>query len=98
MSRLDDQEIDAALDDLAGWQRDGDEIVRELRLDDFKSVVALVVALAFEAEAANHHPDLDIRYNRLTVRLSTHSEGGITGKDIDLAGAIEHLAGRLSGS
>jgi 4a-hydroxytetrahydrobiopterin dehydratase len=98
MSRLHDEEIEAALGDLAGWQRDGDEIVRELRLDDFKSVVALVVALAFEAEAANHHPDLDIRYNRLAVRLSTHSEGGITRKDIDLAGAIERLAGRLSDS
>ena len=98
MSRLDDQKIRAALADLGGWRRDGDEIVRELRLEDFKSVVALVVAVAFEAEAANHHPDLDIRYNRLAVRLSTHSEGGITRKDIDLAGAIERLAGRHSGS
>ena len=97
MSKLDDQQVTAALAELPGWERHGDEIVRELRLGDFKAVVALVVALAFEAEAADHHPDLDIRYNRLTVRLSTHSEGGITGKDIELAGAVERLAGSAPG-
>ena len=93
MSKLDDEEIAAALERLSEWERQGDELVRELRLGDFKAVVALVVALAFEAEAANHHPDLDIRYNRLTVRLSTHSEGGITAKDLELAEVIDRLAG-----
>ena len=98
MTKLDDQEIEAALERMGGWERQGDAIVRELELDDFKAVVALVVALAFEAEAANHHPDLDIRYNRLTVRLSTLSEGGITAKDLELAEAVDRLAGSPGGS
>ncbi len=92
MTRLGDDEINAGLADLAGWDRVGDEIVKEYRLGNFKEAVALVVRLAFEAEAANHHPDLDIRWNRVRVALSTHSEGGITAKDLDLAATVESVA------
>ena len=54
--------------------------------------MAFVVRLSYEAEAANHHPDLDIRWNKVRVALSTHSEGGLTAKDLDLAAAVEALA------
>jgi 4a-hydroxytetrahydrobiopterin dehydratase len=94
MSRLTDDEITEGLADLAGWERSGDEIVKEYRLGNFKDSVAFVVRLSYEAEAANHHPDLDIRWNRVRVALSTHSEGGLTAKDLDLAKAVEALATR----
>ncbi len=92
MAVLSDDEVRQQLEGLDGWSLEGASIVRELRFSDFPEAVAFVVHLAFAAEAADHHPDLDIRYNRLTVRLSTHSEGGITHKDIELAEAIDRLA------
>lgn len=92
MGKLSDEEITAGLAERPGWERSGDEITREYRLGDFKEAVAFVVRLSYEAEAANHHPDLDIRWNRVLVRLSTHSEGGITANDLDLAATIEALA------
>lgn len=92
MSRLSDHEITTGLAELPGWERSGDEIAKEYRLGDFKEAVAFVVRLSYEAEAANHHPDLDIRWNRVRVALSTHSEGGITGKDLALAATVESLA------
>ncbi|MGH9189273.1 MAG: 4a-hydroxytetrahydrobiopterin dehydratase [Acidimicrobiales bacterium] len=94
MAKLTDSELGAALAGLSGWALESGEIVREYRLADFREVVSVVVRLAFEAEAADHHPDLDIRYNRLTVRLSTHSEGGVTTKDVELAGAIDRVAAK----
>lgn len=92
MSRLSDHEITTGLAELPGWERSGDEIAKEYRLGDFKEAVSFVVRLSYEAEAANHHPDLDIRWNRVRVALSTHSEGGITGKDLALAATVESLA------
>ena len=92
MTRLTDDEITSGLASLAGWDRAGEEIVKEYRLGNFKDSVAFVVRLSYEAEAANHHPDLDIRWNRVRVALSTHSEGGLTAKDLDLAAAIEAVA------
>ena len=91
MARLDDDSVRARLDDLPGWELGSGEIVREYRLADFPAAVAFVVRVAFQAEAANHHPDLDLRYNRVRVALSTHSEGGITDKDLELAAAIQEL-------
>ena len=93
MTKLTDEEIRDGLDGLAGWERDGDEVVKEYRFDGFGDAVAFVVGVAFRAEKADHHPDLDIRYNRVRVALSTHSEGGITAKDLALAGEIEAVAG-----
>ncbi|HEV3402410.1 MAG TPA: 4a-hydroxytetrahydrobiopterin dehydratase [Acidimicrobiales bacterium] len=94
MPVLPDDEVRQQLADLPEWALADGQIVREYRLDDFRQTVAFVVRIAFEAEAANHHPDLDLRYNRLHVALSTHSEGGVTPKDLELARAIEALAGR----
>jgi 4a-hydroxytetrahydrobiopterin dehydratase len=92
MALLDDDEVTQALTLLEGWERDGDSLVRELTFPSFRDAVAFVVRLSYEAEAANHHPDLDIRYNKVRVVLSSHSEGGITPKDFDLARAVQHLA------
>ena len=93
MAVLGDDEVGQALRDLEGWEREGDSIVRDLRFSAFPDAVAFVVRLSYEAEAADHHPDIDIRYNKVRVALSTHSEGGITVKDLDLARAIQSLAG-----
>ena len=94
MTVLSDDEVRSALADLEGWEQAGGEIVREVRFDTFPEAVAFVVRVGFVAESADHHPDLDVRYNKVRVALSTHSEGGITDKDVDLARAIQALAGR----
>lgn len=92
MATLADEEIRAALADLPGWELGDGEISREFRLDSFAGAIAFVVRLSYAAEAANHHPDLDIRYSRVCVTLSTHSVGGVTAKDLDLARAIDRIA------
>ncbi len=92
MALLGDDAVRDALADLPGWEGSGREISRELRFADFREAVAFVLRLAFAAEAANHHPDLDIRYNRVRVALSTHSAGGVTAKDVELARAASALA------
>ena len=89
MSVLSDDQVRQELAGIPGWELADGQIVRQYRFDDFRQAVAFVVRVAFEAEAANHHPDLDVRYNRVRVALSTHSEGGITAKDLDLARAVD---------
>jgi 4a-hydroxytetrahydrobiopterin dehydratase len=91
MTLLSEEEIEAALGGLPGWAGGTGEIAKEYRLADFRAAVAFVVRLSYEAEAADHHPDVDIRYNRVRVAVSTHSEGGVTGKDVDLATAVERV-------
>ena len=93
MALLSDDEISARLAAMPGWEHAGGTIRKEYITGDFRRAVAFVVRIAFEAEAANHHPDLDVRYNRVTVALSTHSEGGVTDKDVELASALEGLTG-----
>ena len=92
MTTLGDAEIRAALAELPGWVLEAGEISREYRLDSFGGAIAFVVRLSYAAEAADHHPDLDIRYSRVRVALSTHSEGGVTAQDLDLARTIEGFA------
>ena len=92
MATLSDQEIRTALDGLPGWELVEQAITRQYGLDSFGGAIAFVVRLSYAAEAANHHPDLDIRYDKVRVTLSTHSEGGVTAKDVDLARAIEGFA------
>lgn len=92
MATLADDDIRAALADLPGWELGEREITREYRLGSFAGAIAFVVRLSYAAEAANHHPDLDIRYSRVRVALSTHSEGGVTVQDLDLARTIEGFA------
>lgn len=93
MAALTEDEIRTALDGLPGWELQGGAIRRELRFPAFADAVAFVVRLGFAAEAADHHPDLDVRYNRVTVTLSTHSEGGVTRRDLELARVALDLAG-----
>jgi 4a-hydroxytetrahydrobiopterin dehydratase len=89
---LNDDEITARLGELDGWERDGDSLRKEFKLDDFKGSVDFVNRITPEAEEMNHHPDLEISWNTVTVSLSTHSEGGITGNDFTLAERIDAQA------
>ena len=91
MTLLDDNAIDSALPGL-NWNREGDEIVRTFDCGSFPKALEFVTALGERAEAANHHPDIDIRWKNVTLRLSTHDAGGLTQKDLDLAGEINTLA------
>jgi 4a-hydroxytetrahydrobiopterin dehydratase len=92
MARLSDEEIDERLSGLDGWERDGDAIRRQFELDDFKGSVDFVNRLTPEAEGMNHHPDLEISWNKVTVSITTHSEGGLTENDFELAGRLSRLA------
>jgi 4a-hydroxytetrahydrobiopterin dehydratase len=89
MARLDDDTIATRLGDLPGWEREGDEIVKTFELPTFPEGIAFVTRVADRAEAADHHPDIDIRWRKVRLALSTHSEGGLTDKDFDLAREIE---------
>ncbi|HUA94749.1 MAG TPA: 4a-hydroxytetrahydrobiopterin dehydratase [Acidimicrobiales bacterium] len=84
------EEVDAALAGL-DWERQGDVLVKVVRRDDFAGALALVNAVGELAEAADHHPDIDIRWNTVTLRLTTHSVGGLTAKDLALAAEIDGL-------
>lgn len=86
---LADDQLDAALVGLTEWRLEGTTLVRTAELADFRQAIDVVDRVADIAERSDHHPDIDIRWRTLTFRLSTHSLGGITGKDIDLAGAID---------
>jgi 4a-hydroxytetrahydrobiopterin dehydratase len=92
MARLSDEEIDQQLGGLDGWEREGDAIERTFKLDDFKGSVDFVNRLTPEAEDMNHHPDLAISWNEVTVTITTHSEGGLTANDFELARRIATLA------
>jgi 4a-hydroxytetrahydrobiopterin dehydratase len=89
MSRLDDTGIAQALGQTPGWERAGGEIRRTYRLKDFREALAFVNRVGDLAEGAGHHPDIDIRYSAVTLALSTHSAGGLTAKDFELARAID---------
>jgi 4a-hydroxytetrahydrobiopterin dehydratase len=91
MTKLPDAEITSALATLPGWSRDGDEIVKTFDCGTFAAAVAFVVRVGFFAEQADHHPDLDVRWKRVRVALTTHDAGGLTAKDVDLAREIEGI-------
>ena len=85
-------EVDAALAEQGlRWTRESDELVTSVKLHDFKAALDFVDAVGEAAEAANHHPDIDIRWNTVRLALSTHSAGGLTLLDLALAGAIDQL-------
>ncbi|MDJ0358749.1 4a-hydroxytetrahydrobiopterin dehydratase [Rhodococcus sp. H29-C3] len=88
---LSNAEIDDALSSLPEWSLDDSSITRTVELPTFPAAIQFVSRVATAAEAAGHHPDIDIRWRRLTFTLSTHSEGGLTSKDVDLAREIEKL-------
>jgi 4a-hydroxytetrahydrobiopterin dehydratase len=91
MSLLDTDEITKRLEDLKGWGREGKEICKTFQHEDFAEAIRFVNSVADLAEEANHHPDITINYNKVSLTLATHSEGGLTEKDFDLAGQIERL-------
>jgi 4a-hydroxytetrahydrobiopterin dehydratase len=86
-----------ALDALDGWTGDRDEISRTAELPDFPAAIAVVDRVAEVAEQLNHHPDIDIRWRKLTFRCSTHSAGGVTGLDVQLATRINEIVAGASG-
>jgi len=91
-SRLNDDEIEEKLADLEGWELQRNEITRLFQFPGFPEAIGFVDAVAEIAEKAKHHPDIDIRWNKVRLRLSTHSQGGLTSLDFELAGKINSLA------
>lgn len=91
MTVLTEKEIAASVKAAKGWKLKGDEIVTTVVHDDFVRAMGFVQSVALLAEKANHHPDIDIRWNKVTLALSTHSEGGLTVKDFALAKQINEL-------
>ena len=91
MDTLNPEQIKAALADLREWGFEGEALTRTFRFADFVHSVSFVEHLAEVAEERQHHPDIDIRYNKVTLRLSTHDAGGVTQRDVELAEAIGHL-------
>lgn len=81
-------EVSRQLQDLEDWQRVGDEIVADFEFDDFPDALAFVNRIGDLAEAAQHHPDIDIRWNKVHLALTSHDMGGLTQTDIELASQI----------
>ncbi|MCE2882533.1 MAG: 4a-hydroxytetrahydrobiopterin dehydratase [Planctomycetaceae bacterium] len=90
--KLSDTEVEARLDTLPDWSRPGEEIQRTYRFKDFVEAMAFVAKVADRAEAVQHHPDILIRWNRVTLSLSTHDCGGISEKDFAFARDADAMA------
>lgn len=93
MAVLTDSEIQKALGSLPGWKRNGTAIQRIFEFPDFKAAMQFVNRVADAAEQANHHPDIDIRYNKVTMALVSHDSGGVTQRDVRMAEKINQIAG-----
>ena len=92
MQKLTPEEALSRLVGLAGWKIEGGELVKTFEFSDFVASLSFVNRVGELAEKAGHHPDIDIRYNRVRLALMTHDAGGLTGKDFDLAGQAQKLA------
>jgi 4a-hydroxytetrahydrobiopterin dehydratase len=92
MALLSDGEIEAKLAGMSGWERVGAAIAKRFERGDFVGSVKFVDSLVEPAEGMNHHPDLEISWDEVKVTLSTHSEGGLTAADFELAAKIDALA------
>jgi 4a-hydroxytetrahydrobiopterin dehydratase len=92
MAKLSPSEIKESLADTAHWRKKGSAIQREFKFKDFVAAMKFVNAVARAAEKANHHPDIDIRWNRVLLVLSTHDAGGLTERDFALARTLNRLA------
>jgi 4a-hydroxytetrahydrobiopterin dehydratase len=89
---LTENDVDAAVEEQRlNWSRQGDVLTTTVKLHDFAAALKFVNAVGAAAEAANHHPDIDIRWNKVRLALSTHDSGGITLLDLALAGAIDRM-------
>ncbi|MCB0932679.1 MAG: 4a-hydroxytetrahydrobiopterin dehydratase [Mycobacterium sp.] len=95
MTHLSDHDVDAAAASLDGWHRLSGALRRSVKFDSFLDGIAAVQRVAEIAERADHHPDIDIRWRTVTFVLVTHSEGGITEKDLQLAREIDEVIGDL---
>ncbi|BBZ08677.1 putative pterin-4-alpha-carbinolamine dehydratase [Mycolicibacterium doricum] len=91
MAVLTDDQVDAALPELNGWERAGGMLRRSVKFPAFLDGIEAVRRVAERAEAADHHPDIDIRWRTVTFALVTHSEGGITEKDLGMAREIDAI-------
>ncbi len=92
MAKLVEAEVAQRLKVLPGWSRAGDAIRKSFSFQKFSDGIRFVDRVAAAADAMDHHPDIDIRYTTITLQLSTHSAGGLTAKDFELAAAIEGAA------
>lgn len=92
MALLSDEEVREKLAGLSGWERSGEAIRKSFERGDFVGSVEFVSSLVEPAEAMNHHPDVAVSWDTVTVTISTHSEGGLTAADFELAGKIDALA------
>jgi 4a-hydroxytetrahydrobiopterin dehydratase len=92
MALLSEAEIEARLKDLSDWQHGEGAITKRFRCGDFVGSVKFVESLVEPAEEMGHHPDLEISWDTVTVTISTHSEGGLTGADFELAGKVDALS------
>jgi 4a-hydroxytetrahydrobiopterin dehydratase len=86
-----EQEIQQALTQLPDWRLDSGELLRDFSFGDFGEAMSFVNSVAALAERAGHHPDIDVRYNKVKLALSSHDAGGITELDVKLAGEIGDL-------
>lgn len=93
MAVLTDSEVQQALAKLPGWQRNGIAIQRVFQFPDFKAAMVFVNKIADAAEQVNHHPDIDIRYNKVTMALVSHDSGGVTQRDLRMAERINQISG-----
>ncbi len=91
MDKLEDAEVESRLSELEGWQRSGDAICKEFERNDFVGSVDFAKQIVGPAEEMGHHPDLEISWDTVKVMLTTHSEGGVTESDFELAGKIDEL-------
>ena len=91
MAKLSEEEITERLDGLEGWEREGEAITKTFDNDDFVGSVKFVDKIVEPAEEMNHHPDLSISWSEVEVSISTHSEGGLTASDFELARRIDAL-------
>jgi 4a-hydroxytetrahydrobiopterin dehydratase len=92
-AKLSDAEIERRMGDLNDWTHQDDTIRKTFRLGSFPAAIAFVTQIGFLAEAAGHHPDIDIRWRRVALALTTHDSGGLTDKDFDLAAQIDEILG-----
>jgi 4a-hydroxytetrahydrobiopterin dehydratase len=93
MSVLTDEEVDAAVKDLDGWERADGALRRSVKFPTFLDGIGAVHRVGEHAESKDHHPDIDIRWRTVTFALVTHSEGGITDKDVQMASDINEIVG-----
>jgi 4a-hydroxytetrahydrobiopterin dehydratase len=94
MATLNENELRKNLETLTGWHLAGKAIERQVEFPDFKAAMKFVNAVADAAEAANHHPDITINYNKVRFTLISHDSGGVTQRDVRMAGQINQLLGK----